>query len=417
MPATVAIAAARNGLAGLFRRAKRRSAPTSAARRDRSHRRPRVVIAVTVDLSWNVIAQFPEYLSERGWEVHLVSSSGPRLRSHAEHANVIAHPLPMAREPSPIRDTKSLCAWIALLRDIAPDVLLAGTPKASLLALVAARLVGVPSRVYHLWGLRYESESGYRRLLLRLLERVTVWASTQVLAVSRSLGHAAVEDGLVRRDKVVTLGHGSSHGIDLTHFDADAVSPAAVARVRNELLSSEAPVVGFVGRLTPAKGLATLAAALRRLERAGQPAQLLVVGGLEDADLASFSGLTFAPVFVGEVQDVRPYYRNMDVLCLPTLREGLPNVCIEAAAMGVPVVTTDATGAVDSIAHNLTGLLVPVASDAALADALSRLLSDAATRRTFGSNGRVWVAARFERAAVWSALHEHLKSGLRSGPA
>jgi len=85
----------------------------------------------------------------------------------------------------------------------------------------------------------------------------------------------------------------------------------------------------------------------------------------------------------------------MDVLALPTYREGFPNVPLEAAAAGVPVVTTTATGAVDSIRPGTTGILVPVGDHKALANALELLIADPFVARSMGEAGRKWVTNAF----------------------
>jgi glycosyltransferase involved in cell wall biosynthesis len=94
----------------------------------------------------------------------------------------------------------------------------------------------------------------------------------------------------------------------------------------------------------------------------------------------------------------------MDVLVLPTWREGLPTVNIEAQAAGKPVVTTRATGAIDSVQDGKTGLLVPVGDASALAHAVGSLLSDNAKRKEMGRRGLEWVTREFSRGKILPAL-------------
>src|SRR5207302_3183011 len=94
----------------------------------------------------------------------------------------------------------------------------------------------------------------------------------------------------------------------------------------------------------------------------------------------------------------------MDVLALPTYREGFPNVPLEAQAASVPVVTTRVTGAVDSVIDGVTGRLVPAQDADALAAALIELLSHPEKRKKMGKMAAQWVEDRFRRELVWDEL-------------
>jgi lipopolysaccharide/colanic/teichoic acid biosynthesis glycosyltransferase len=106
----------------------------------------------------------------------------------------------------------------------------------------------------------------------------------------------------------------------------------------------------------------------------------------------------------GMVADTAPYYALMNVLALPTYREGFPNVPLEAQSSAVPVVTTTATGAVDSVLDGITGRLAPPGDEAALAAALHELLIDPEKSRRMGRAAADWVRARFRQEVVWEAL-------------
>ncbi|MFJ8896231.1 glycosyltransferase family 4 protein [Leifsonia sp. NPDC102414] len=370
-------------------------------------RRPRIVLGVTVDLSLRLMAGFPQFLAERGWDVHVVCSPGTRLDALNGVDGVTVHPLTMAREPSPLSDLRSLIAWVRLLRRLRPDVISVGTPKAGLLGGIAGRLTKVPGRVYMLRGLRLETSTGASRRIFTFLERLTIRSATKTLAVSASLASRAVELKLASPDAITVLGDGSSNGIDVDAFERSLPSPETLDRLRAELvLSTETPVVGFVGRLTEDKGLLVLSAAVERLANQGTAFQLLIVGGVEgDASVADLippsPGIT--TVTTGFVNDPERYYPLMDVLCLPTLREGFPNVVLEAAAAGVPTVTTTATGAVDSVVDGQTGIVVPVGDAEALADGLRRVIADQALRQRFGAAAKLRARERFDRSVVWAA--------------
>jgi glycosyltransferase involved in cell wall biosynthesis len=94
----------------------------------------------------------------------------------------------------------------------------------------------------------------------------------------------------------------------------------------------------------------------------------------------------------------------MDVLVLPTYREGFPNVVLEAQAAGKPAVVTNATGAVDSVVDGVTGLIVPMRDTGALAAALTKLLNDSSLASIMGENGRKRVMTQFQQIRIWTEL-------------
>lgn len=384
-------------------------------------RKPRILLGVTVSQSLILMRGLPAFLADRGWDVHVVSSSGPEQDALRGIDGVTVHSLAMARNPSPLADLRSLWMWIRLLRSGRPDLVSVGTPKAGLLGGIAALLTRVPRRVYMLRGLRLATASGAGRAVLAVFERISIGTAHTVVAVSPSLRAEVIELGLTRPDKVVVLGAGSSNGVDLDAFGSERFSESDTEELRRILgIDTTPPVVGFVGRLTADKGLGPLAEARRLLVDRGIDHQLLLVGQTEesgaDAELALLRSAGRLPVETGAVTDPAPYYRVMDVLCLPTLREGFPNVVLEAAASGVPAVTTDATGAVDSVVDGVTGLIAHAGSGVGLADALATVIGDADARTRMGEESRLRVELDFDRVTVAARTESFYRAELARSP-
>lgn len=397
--------------------------PDSRARLNGSGRRgarvadnPSIVLGVTADTSLMLMRGFPEFLRDAGWDVHVVSSPGPLLDALGKVDGLHIHGLAMARKPAPFTDLRGLIAWVRVLRDTQPTVTLVGTPKAGLLGGLASALVRTPRRVYLLRGLRLETSTGVQRVVLTALERLAMRCATDVVAVSESLRQRAIELRLVAPDKIQVLGSGSSNGVDLAA--ADSVDPGRVAEVRKELgIRRGVPVIGFVGRLTKDKGIDVLIEAIRLLVERGVAHQLLLVGAVEDSQsgdlLATLRDTGTPPLETGHVTDPAPYYRLMTLLCLPTLREGFPNVVLEAAAAGIPTVTTDATGARDSVIDGVTGLISKAGDAGSLADCLVELLTATpAKRKKMGDMARARAEAEFARPLVWANMEAHLRAGV-----
>lgn len=344
-----------------------------------------------------------------------MSSPGPLLDALNKVEGVHAHGLAMARQPSPFSDLRALFAWVRLLRGTRPTVTLVGTPKAGLLGGLAAALVRIPRRVYLLRGLRLETATGAQRIVLTALERLAMRCATDVVAVSASLRQRAIELRLVAPDGIQVLGSGSSNGVDLSA--ADSIDAGRMTELRTQLgIGDGAPVIGFVGRLTKDKGIEVLAAAMRLLAQRGVAYRLLVVGPIDDSQsgelLTTLRDTGTPPIETGHVTDPAPYYRLMALLCLPTLREGFPNVVLEAAAAGIPTVTTDATGARDSVIDGVTGLISKAGDAGSLADCLADLLTATpAKRKKMGEMARARAEAEFARPLVWANMEAHLRAG------
>ncbi|GAA5440893.1 D-inositol-3-phosphate glycosyltransferase [Deinococcus caeni] len=374
-----------------------------------------ILFAVTSSVSLTFLRGHVGLLSGRGWRtgVSAAPTTPGQLQTFAAQEQASAFPVPMEREISLGADLKALVTMYRTLRDFRPTVTNVGTPKAGLIGGLAATAARVPVRIYTLHGLRMETAQGNKGRLLQATERLAMACAHRVVCVSPSLRERVHELGLAPAHKTVVLGAGSPNGVR----EPPPTDPTATAMHRERLgLKETQPVIGFVGRFTRDKGMAELMGAFRQVQQQVPEAALLLIGDYEAGDpvaaeVRDLIEQTPGVVRTGFVPDVYPYYPLMNVLALPTYREGFPTVALEASAFGLPLVTTDATGARDAVQDGVTGWRVPVGDAAALGVALTAALTDPAEARRRGEAGRAWVLKHFDPEQVqarWATYYDEL---------
>jgi len=349
------------------------------------------------------------WLRDRGLQITVISSPGTQLAEFAQQEGVDWASVPLTRVVSPAADLRAIARMSSAFRRIRPQIVHAHTPKAGLVAMVAAQLVGVPVRIYHLHGLRFETSHGWRRQLLLNAERATCSLAHRVLCVSNSVRTAAIQTGLVSSTRAKVLAHGSINGIDIDQFRRSEDYLELRQAVRRRFgIPEDALCLGFVGRLVRDKGIVELHDAWQELRVRFPHLHLLLVGPFEQEDAVPATirtSLTADPRvhLAGLDWNVRPYYCAMDVFTLPTHREGLGTVLLEAAAMELPIVSSRCTGCVDAVGPH-HARLVEVGDSRALATAIADYLGGSDQRRTAGVLGRKFVTARFQPQRVWQAV-------------
>ena len=215
--------------------------------------------------------------------------------------------------------------------------------------------------------------------------------------------------------------------------DTDLFTPGDTAAARAALGLEAGPLLLYVGRIAPIKGLETLLDAVGCLRGAGTPARLIVVGGEADepadgheADVrrrAAALGLGDAVTFVGAQpqERLRDWYVATDVTVLPSYYESFGMVALEAMACGSPVVASRVGGLQTTVRDGVTGLLVPEQDPCALAETITRVLGDGALRWRLGREGLRWAAQHRwpcvgeavcrEYATLAPGAGEHLATG------
>lgn len=379
-----------------------------------SFRSPKLCLMSSIPVTlWSFYRRLPERLKNEGLDVEICSSAGQALDYFEKQYGTRVHRVDISRRITPWRDILTILKLVRIFKRNHYELVHAHTPKAGLLGMIAASVAGIKCRIYTCHGLPMETESSIKRRLLGLAEMISCALAHQVLAVSSSLSEKLEAFGLCRSSKIRILGDGSACGVDLNRFSPtpELIEKSKVVR-RNHSISTDDTVIGFIGRLVPDKGIHILVESFARLYESNPNIRLLVLGDLEPHRgrlpdktteiLNNHPGIIHA----GFTHQIEPYYAAMDMLVLPTRREGFPYTVLEAAALELPVIATKVTGCVDAVVDGQTGLLVPPDNVTALMAAMKKLLSSPQLRRQMGQKARKRVEEKFTSQRL---LDAHVK--------
>ncbi len=378
---------------------------------------PHIVYAVTSPMTADFLLRGQlNYMREQGFRVTLIASPSDELNQVAIREGVEVIALRMKRLPSPFDDLSATIRLIGLLRKLRPDIINYSTPKAALLASIASWIVRIPHRVYVLRGLRVEGMAGLKRKVFLYVESIPAWCATSVICNSISLRKEATRLGVISEAKSKVLGNGSSNGVDCSQFRINEAISEEANTLREQLgIATHDVVIGFMGRMVRDKGVVELLQAFDQLTNRYPHVHLVMVGPREVGDdlgeeVWKKMEVQRRVTWLGQRNETRPIYAMFDLLVLPTYREGLPNVALEAAAMGLPVVTTRVTGAKDAVIDGQTGTLVESRNAEELAQAIEKYLVCEDLRETHGEAGKSWVRDRFRSEVVWKRLADEYRS-------
>ena len=350
----------------------------------------------------------------RHYDLTLVVNTDDRSFLSDTGFSVTVVPVAIERQVSLFRDVLALIRLAGLFASQRYAAVHSVSPKAGLLAMLAAWIARVPVRIHVFQGEVWVTRKGIFRWFLKYLDRLVARLATHVLVVSRSERDFLVQESIIRSTNSRVLGDGSISGVDLKRFRPD---PAARAAVRRELgIGPDSTVFLFLGRMTRDKGVLDLAQAFASLAALHPAAVLLWVGPDEERMRSRIESICGAHAvnlrFVDYTRTPERYIAAGDALCLPSYREGFGVVIIEAAAAGIPATGSRIYGITDAIIHGETGLLHAPADPKDLAEKMGMLLEDPALRERLGARARQRAVNQFSQERLTQALLDYYREVL-----
>lgn len=331
---------------------------------------PKTLIRITtVPMAFKVLlAGQPKFMSENGFNVIMISADGKEAKDLEKEEGCKHIIVPMTRSITPIRDIISFFKLVSVLRKYKPDIVHTHTPKAGLLGMLAAWILGVKLRIHTVGGLPLMIETGFKRWLLIQTEKLTYFGATEVWPNSRSMMNFIIDNKLTKPEKLAVIDNGSTNGIDLVKFSRQNVNE----EIKNKKIASLPQMKGLkilcVGRMVKDKGIEELVTVFEKLQKQ-YALQLILVGPFEP-HLDPLSSVTLDTIInnhrithVSWSDSIEYYMALADIFIHPSHREGFPNVILQAGAMHLPVICSNIPGNADIIQNEKTGLMFEVKNE------------------------------------------------------
>ena len=313
------------------------------------------------------------------------------------------HCVDIQRQISLVQDFKALSQLYCYFKAEKFDAVHSVTPKAGLLTSIAAFFARVPVRIHIYTGQVWANKTGFMRLLLKTMDRFIALFDNQILVDGEGQRQFLIKNNIISEKNSRVLGLGSICGVNLDRFN-----PSLEVRTekRAELgIDDYKTVFVFMGRLNHDKGVYELLSAFNRLALDRDDVYLLLFGHDEENVSATFGDYPHIKTasnfcYYGATPEPHKMLQAGDIFVLPTYREGFGSSVIEASALGLPVICSDAYGVMDAMVDDVTGLRCKVGDSDSLYAAMVRLADDKKMQQLLGNNGRDRVIREFNGADV-----------------
>ena len=335
--------------------------------------------------------------------------SDPALGSKFRSAGFSFDTVRLTRQVNPILDLLSLSQMVTIFRRLKPHIAHAFDTKPGVWGCIAARLAGVPVVIGTSTGLGslYKSDNLLTQplwLVYRQLQRLACRASDMTIFQNHNDARYFVSTGLVAEDKTIVI---LGSGVSTDRFSPERITVEERARLRHSLGFQPADiVVTMISRVIRSKGVLDFVETAQEISAHNPNVRFLLVGPDDEESIDRLSQkdlhrLNQVITWPGPRHDIPEVLAASDAFVLPSAyREGIPRTLLEAASMGLPIITTDSPGCNEIVENGVNGFLVPIHDSVALCRAVMRLVKRPELRRRLGLMSRQRVVEGFSLKVV-----------------
>ena len=366
-----------------------------------------VLFANTDWYLYNFRIEYAKFLKSQGWDVVLMSPDGEYVEK-IEALGFRHIDMEFSRKGmNPAAESDAIRRIREVYEAEQPDLVHHFTIKCMIYGSLAAQKVGVKSIVNSVTGLGFVflSDKPHVKLVRGVVKHLykKAFKGTQVIFENPDDRALFLEMGLVGED--------NSHVILGTGIDTDAFVPVRPP--------DSVPLTILPARMLWDKGIGEFVDAAAAIRREGINARFALIGKMDEGNPACIEYETLTRwqkegnvEWWGWQDDIYTSISLADIVCLPSYREGLPKILLEAAACGRPIVTTDVPGCRETVINGVNGLLVEVKSAESLKNALVRLINDRDLRVKMGEASRNFAVTRFSNDIVNAETYKIYREAL-----
>ena len=375
---------------------------------------PKLIRITTVPMALkHLLAGQMRFMKENGFDVIMVSADGKEREDVMQNEGCTHVIIPMTRKITPFADLKSLWQLYRFIKKEKPDIVHSHTPKAGLLAMLAAKYAGVKIRIHTIAGLRFMTSRGITKKILVMMEKLTARSATHVWPNSFSLLKYIRENKLVNESKLNVIAKGSSNGINLKKFSEENLNKEKLQQIREQLnFNPEYTYLLSVGRIVNDKGIDELLKVFSELYNENNKLRLILLGSFEEElDPISVEAKNILHNHPGIIHhnwsnDVEYYMKIASLLIHASHREGFPNVLLQAGAMSCPIVCSIIEGNIDIVEHEKTGLLFKVKNEADLKEKLKFAINNLELMKQYSVEIRNKIENQFDQQIVHQSIRD-----------
>lgn len=348
-------------------------------------------------------------MREDGWEVHAVCPLD-KYKEDLEKDGIIVHDIRLSRHgKNPFRDIRYLIRLYRIVQLIRPSIVHSFTIKPNIYGNLAAALAGVPKRINTISGLGYVYiGSNIRKKILRfivnLLYKIAFIFSHKVIFQNDDDCELFTEHyRIIPKGKTIVI---KSSGVDCDYFSKDTVDGGRVAYLQKEfMIPNDAIVVSMIARMIWEKGIREFVEAAKLVRKEYPDVIFLLVGSLENGSPSavpeSYLHEESSTVkWLGHQRDIKHIIALSSVIALPSYREGVPKVLLEAMAMSKPIITTNSVGCREVVKNEKNGYVVNIKDEMGLKQSIMLLIQNRHTMALFGENGRIAVEGEWRDTSI-----------------